>query len=239
MRVFVKFISHTHFCTSSSDTEKVRPVSQSTTESVALTLWSKTLLKTVKDTVSIGSIDEEALVKKIRRKWFSLSENFQTCWHQAAKVLLEVSNARDALRNHEDSNTKGKTSRSSPAKVIGAPAVSQQSTKHPHYHSKRDTRGRWSSKEEKAKVMCDVCNVEFPNEWKLKRHQTTKKHLEMSDRQNLARDQIQDQVNRQRSENQTGNYELDQDDDGSTECVDEREILYESPCDIIMEDQSN
>ena len=80
------------------------------------------------------------------------------------------------------------------------------------YHSKRDTKGRWTLKEEKVKVLCDICNVEFPNEWKLNRHKSTKIHTE-----NIAHSM--------NFENQRGKNEHDE--YMTNECVEEREILYE------------
>ena len=75
---------------SNNHQEKLIVANQSTSESVALILWSKTLLKTVKDQVSIENIEEEALLKRIRRKWSSMSPTFQSCWLQAAKALLDI-----------------------------------------------------------------------------------------------------------------------------------------------------
>ena len=243
LRFFTKFISHTHFC--SSNTEKEKPIarSQSTTESVALTLWSKTLLNKVKDQVTVENIDEEALVKRIRRKWYTMSDSFQTCWHQTAKVLLELSNASSTLRKQEHLAIEGgETQITSPVSVKRNGAVSRsQLTKHPNYHSQRDTKGRWSSKEDKARVSCDDCELEFSSEWKLNRHKTTKKHVDMKNRRsnlNIPCDRIEEELDQYTSDSQGGIFGLGEHEDRITEGINEREILYESPCDIIMEDQS-
>ena len=191
---------------------------------MALILWSKTLLKTVKDQVSVDKVDEDALLKRIRRKWSSMSQNFQTCWHQAAKGLLDISNVAEALGTHADlRNKKCETKNLSVITNSTPEVVSQRSDHHRQkYHNKRDRKGRWTLKEEKVKVLCDICNVEFPNEWKLNRHKSTKIHTE-----NIAHSM--------NFENQRGKNEHDE--YMTNECVEEREILYESPCDIIMEDQ--
>ena len=158
-----------------------------------------------------------------------MSENFQTCWHQAAKGLLEISNAVEALRTPKDLRSEKCETENISAKptCLSTEVVSwpQRSDHHRQkYHSKRDNKGRWTLKEEKVKVLCDICNLEFPNEWKLKRHESTKIHIEMvTNRKDLN------------SENPRGkNYP---NEFRTTDCIDEREILYESPCDIIMEDQ--
>ena len=200
---------------------------------MALILWSKTLLKTVKDQVSIDNVDEDAILKRIRRKWSSMSPNFQTCWHQAAKGLLEISNATEALGTQTAlRNKKCETDASFPAiatcsSTDGVSRPQRSDHQRQKYHNKRDTKGRWTLKEEKAKVLCDICNVEFPNEWKLKRHQSTKIHAEMITNRKVGTDLNFD--------NPRGKNELD--DYRTTDCIDEREILYESPIDIIMEDQ--
>ena len=205
---------------------------------MALILWSKTLLKTVKDQVTVNDVDEDAILKRIRRKWSSMSANFQTCWHQAAKGLLETSNATEALRTPKDLRTEKCDTESvsaiptcSSAEVVSRPQRSDQHRQ--KYHNKRDDKGRWTLKVEKVKISCDICNVEFPNEWKLKRHQTTKIHLEMVNNRNVAsRHEVHDlNYENPRGKNYTNEYR-------TTDCIDEREILYESPCDIIMEDQT-
>ena len=180
----------------------------------------------MKDQVSIDNVDEDALLKRIRRKWSSMSQNFQTCWHQAAKGLLEISNATKALGAPKDPRNELPTPTKT-SKVVSKP---QQSDHHRQkYHNKRDNKGRWTLKEEKVKVLCDICNVQFPNEWKLKRHKSTKMHTE-----NMNVVSIND-VNNMNLENERGKNGLDE--YRTNECIEEREILYESPCDIIMEDQ--
>ena len=85
-------------------------------------------------------------------------------------------------------------------------------------------------KEEKVKVLCDICNVEFPNEWKLKRHKSSRKHIEMTSNGNVASTPEDLNLEHPRGNNYLNEYRMN-------DCIDEREILYESPCDIIMEDQ--
>ena len=243
VRFLTKFISHTHFCSSNREKEKLVPRSQSTTESVALTLWSKTLLNKVKDQVTVENIDEEGLVKRMRRKWFTMSDSFQTSWHQAAKVLLELSNASHTLRNQEHLFIEGEEKESQTARPVDMKRIGgvtrPQQTKHPNYHSKRDNKGRWSSKEEKRKISCDDCDAEFPNEWKLNRHKTTKKHVDQRNkRSNIPCDQIEEELDQLTSGSQGGVFGLSEHEDSITEGINEREILYESPCDIIMEDQT-
>ena len=185
----------------------------------------------MKDQVSVDNVDEDALLKRIRRKWSSMSQNFQTCWHQAAKGLLEISNATKALGTHTDLRNKKCETKNLSVMTNSSPEVVSQRSDHNRqkYHNKRDRKGRWTLKEEKVKVLCDICNVEFPNEWKLNRHKSTKIHTENMNIVPLH------EAHSMNFENQRGKNELDE--YMTNECVEEREILYESPCDIIMEDQ--
>ena len=163
-----------------------------------------------------------------------MPENFQTSWHQAAQVLLDISRTSQTLRRPgEPSVDHRETSRS----FGGSEQKPPQPSKPPNYHSKRDPKGRWALKEEKPKFVCDICNVELPNEWKLKRHQTTKKHIEKAkDKEEVQQtlDQLEDEVSNIYAGGQEGRYDLSR--ATISQCIEEREILYASPCDIIMED---
>ena len=238
-----QFISHTHFC-SPAPRPPARPAhlySDMTAEAVAGLLWTGTTLRTVKEQMIRDSdADDDTLSRAITRKWYGLSDNLRRSWIRAAEVLIQISNVRKHLElpspcSTMKKSTKGPLNKSTSLIHNSETEVGSKNTKNQNnYHCHRDTKGRWTSKEEVPKsdqqFKCDICKFTAATDWKLKRHEMTRKHLELC------------QINSQQEYDLAAeNIEINLVDDeieefGVLEFVNEKEFLHASPCDIIMED---
>ena len=134
----------------------------------------------------------------------------------------------DDDRKDKDANTKVPPP-SPPKSVIHNPPKQDKIRKEVSYYSHRDTKGRWASKDviQKTKEFkCKTCNFEASSEWKLKRHESTKKHLELCQlsAKGLETTEILNSL-------------VDEIEEFDVlENVNEKEFLHSSPCDIIMKD---
>jgi len=237
-----QFISHTHFCLGPAPAAETAVKDESlenTTEALGVILWTQTMIKTVREQViSSCLMDETVLTKRIRKLWFSLPENFKVAWVKAAEVLMRITHFGEILSDAEIKDTNSKVNiAQSPIKksVIHSltnPPSSQNHEKvrkEANYYSHRDDKGRWAAKDVPHKVKdfkCKTCNFEAASEWKLRRHKSTKKHIELCMLNKEALDNIEI-INS--LEDEIEEFDV-------LEHVNEKEFLHSSPCDIIMKD---
>ena len=231
-----QFISHTHFCQGPApplETVNKDEGIDNTMEALAVILWTRTIIKTVREQgVTNSHLDENILTKRIRNMWFSLTDNFKEAWMRGAEVLMRISHFGEIMldddRKDKDANTKVPPP-SPPKSVIHNPPKHDKIRKEVSYYSHRDTKGRWASKDviQKTKEFkCKTCNFEASSEWKLKRHESTKKHLELCELRAEALETTE-----------ILNSLVDEIEEFDVlENVNEKEFLHSSPCDIIMKD---
>ena len=228
--VIDKFISHTHFCTgdASNNSETIIDTSNNTVETLAFLLWSRTMLKTVRELLLVDrDLSDKILSSRVDSKWRSMSDSLKESWHTAASVLLKLGNF-----------SKNIVEKSSPKLV--QPESSKMTNKSPvvrernknSYHNVRNSKGMWTSKDDKPKknikLKCAPCSFVTNNIWKMERHKTTKKHLE------TVSDNVDMETNAAAESDVILNDEIEH--FGIFEYDDEKEYLHASPCDIILKD---
>ena len=225
--VIDKFISHTHFCTevSTNNSDTIPDSSNNTVETLAFLLWSRTMLKAVRDLLLVDKdFSDKTLSSKIDIQWRSMSESLKQSWHIAAGNLLKLGNFS---KNIVDKSSP-KVEKLKSNKIVKSPVVKERN----NYHNIRNSKGMWTYKGEKpkkdVKLKCTPCSFVTNNIWKMERHKITKKHLETVPKTN-------DMETNFATENVVIlNDEIEHFD--LFEYDDEKEYLHASPCDIILKD---
>jgi len=248
--VIDKFIRHTHFCTGENRDHEL----SDTVETLATLLWSRS----VKDsTLGASGFNDELFSKRIKSKWSSLGVEHQQPWLKAAKALTDLKNLKEHLVNMRQKDIGKKSKLKSTHSELKGNNCDKETKKKLKYHDHRNVKGRWASKQEKIQVgpilKCPPCSFQTHSDWKMKRHETTRKHTEiiMQVGNNVTCDTNDDHDDDTRIDQETNHEGIDYvpetidtlvdigdeiENFGVLEYVNEREFLNSSPCDIILKD---
>jgi len=243
-----KFISHTNLCTG-----EIRYSDQSdTVETLAILLWSRS----VRDlTLGAGGFNDEVFSKRIKSKWYSLKSEHKQSWLRAADVLIGFRNMKEHLLNKRQADLVRMSKLKSTHADTELKSNNCDKMKKLKYHDHRNDKGRWASKKQKEKVgpilKCPPCSFQTHSDWKMKRHETTRKHteiiMEVGNSKNSNTIDGDDPIIDQESNHEGIDYVPEMIDTvvdigdeienfGVIEYVNEREYLNSSPCDIILKD---
>ena len=227
-----QFLSHTQHCHHQRHQQQSSGEDDnSSVETLAVTMWTNSVARVVDD---MNTDEAPDIRKRIMHKWLSLSEGFRRCWLEAARNLIQLSNIRRYLEEEDNQDTQpslvmdNSVASASEPTITEAPSVKRKSPKQTrNFNNVRDERGRWASNNPNPRseneFKCETCQFETNSKWKIERHLTTRKHLDNVEA--ATQEDVQQTVEI-----------LDDEIEQLDKLQDEREFLYESPCDIIMED---
>ena len=196
--VIDQFRSHTTFCLGVQETPRL---TDTTVRGLALVLWTNTVLRLLREQLG-DVVEQKTLTRRIESKWFTLSEKVKIGWEKAAQVLRDIHCVHDDIFcgdekqqdgadiGHEDidmdkieprGQDEGYKAMDNVEDIVMTEKRKMEKT--PNYYNYRDKKGRWENKNGKdIKIVgfrCEICEFTAATEWKLKRHKSTKKHLEI------------------------------------------------------------